>query len=151
VALHNLRTALAYLKAVGFPGDLDAVHRRLAWLRRHSALLRFNLDIAEDVAPKLGIECYQRGPRLTHQWQELLAALCREGACAPEKAATLLAYAGESRPEDGWPAGLTEASAWLGPRVRPVLVRTLHHVKVVLPPGGGLEAKAYLGAEYRWR
>lgn len=152
VALHNLRTALAYLQAVGFPGDLDAVHRRLAWLRRHTGLLRFNLDIAEDVAPKLGIECYQPGPRSERRWQELLAALCREGACAPEKAAALLAYVGESRPEDGdWPASLTQASAWLGPRVRPVLVRTLHHVKVVLPPGGGLEAKAYLGAEYRWQ
>lgn len=151
VALHNPRTALAYLEAVGFPGDLGAVHRRLAWLRRHTALLRFNLDLAEDVAPRLGIECYQRGPRAERRWQELLAALCREGACAPDKAAALLAYAGRSRPEDGdWPAGLTQASAWLGPRVRPVLVRTLHHVKVVLPPGGGLEAKAYLGAEYRW-
>jgi hypothetical protein len=151
VALHNLRTALAYLQAVGFPGDLDAVHRRLAWLRRHSSLLRFNLDLAEDVAPKLGIECYQRGPRLERRWQELLAALCREGACAPEKAEALLAYTGESRPEDDWPEGLTQTSAWLGPRVRPVLVRTLHHVKVVLPPEGGLEAKAYLGAEYRWQ
>lgn len=153
VALHNLRTTLAYLKAVGFPGDLDAVHRRLAWLGRYTHRLRLNLDIAEDVAPKLGIECYQRGPQLTRDWKDFLAALCREGACDPEKAEALLDYVGESRPEDepgGWPESLTRASAWLGPRVRPHLVRTLHHVKVVMPPGGGLEAKAYLGTEYRW-
>lgn len=152
-ALHNLRTALAYLKAVGFPGDLDAVHRRLAWLGRYTNRLRLNLDLAEDLAPKLGVECYQRGPRLDRDWKEFLAALVREGACSPEKAEALLAYGGESRPEEdpgAWPESLTQASGWLGARVRPVLVRSLHHVKVVQAPGGGLEAKGYLGAEFRW-
>lgn len=153
-ALHNLRTALAYLAAVGFPGDLGAVHRRLAWLGRHTHRLWLNLDLAEGVAPKLGIECYQRGPQLARDWKDFLAALRREGACDPEKATALLAYAGESRPEDepgAWPATLTQASAWLGARAQALLVRSLHHVKVVMTPGGGLEAKAYLGVEYRWR
>jgi hypothetical protein len=153
VTLHNQRTALAYLEAVGFPGDLAAVHRRLAWLRRYTNRLRFNLDLAEDVAPKLGIECYLGGPGPERHWRDFLAALCREGACDPAKAAALLAYIGESRPEDEpgtWPPTFTAAAAWLGRGNRPVLIRSLHHVKVVLAPGRDLEAKAYLGAEYRW-
>ena len=154
VALHNQRTALAYLQAVGFPGDLGDVHRRLAWLRRYTNRLRFDLDLGEEVAPKLGVECYLGGPGPERHWRDFLAALCREGSCDPAKAEALLAYVGESRPEDEpgtWPATFAEAAAWLGRGNRPVLVRSIHHVKVVLAPGKALEAKAYLGAEYRWQ
>jgi hypothetical protein len=152
-ALHNRRTLLAYLAAIGYPGDRTEVHRFVEWLRRYSDRLRLNLDFGSEVHPKLGFEAYLHGPRAPEGWESFLAALGRLGACRAEKADALLSYIGTSRPADdpeSWPRHLREAAGWLAGQAKLSLQRTLHHVKLVLEPGRPLVAKAYLGAEVRW-
>lgn len=153
-ALHNRRTLMAYLEAIGYPGDLGAVLREVEWLRRYTDRLRFNLDLGAEVRPKLGIEAYIQGAGSDRRWREFLPALVRVGLATEAKAAALLAYAGNGGLDDHpetWPPSLREAAGFLGSRARLELERTIHHVKLVLDPGAPHEAKAYLGGQYHWR
>jgi hypothetical protein len=153
-ALHNRRTLLAYLEAIGYPGNLDLVLREVEWLRRHTDRLRFNLDLGCCVRPKLGIEAYIQGAGSERRWRDFLPALVRVGLATEAKAEALLAYVGTGATDqnsESWPDHLRQAEGFLGARARLELERTLHHVKVVIEPGKPKEAKAYLGAQYHWR
>lgn len=153
-ALHNRRRLLAYLEALGYPGDLVALEREVAWLRRYTDRLRFDLDLGTEVQPKIGIEAYIQGAGSRRRWREFLVALVRVGLATEAKAEALMSYAGTSGWDDHpetWPAHLRQASGFLGSRARLELERTLHHIKVVVEPGKPREAKAYLSAQYRWR
>ena len=94
------------------------------------------------VAPRVGLELFQGEPgTLRHagvgDWGPLLARLCEEGMCLPEKMDALAAWPGRE-------------FVFCGPDTFGVLTG-LHHLKVSLDskPGAAVEAKAYPAAGYR--
>lgn len=155
-----------YLTAVGWPGvagpgagtntpGQDALDDLLALVgpTDHTWL---HLDVGHGVQPTIGLECYFAGnaqPRREPRWAALLGVLVERGLCTRAKRDALLAYPGHAGDAAGaapWPAELVAAEELLEGRRRSTFVRTLHHLKVVLRPGGVLEAKAYLAANLHW-
>lgn len=151
-----------YLTAVGWPGVAgrrtpghDALDDLLALVEPtdHTWL---HLDVGPHVQPTIGLECYFAGnaqPSREPRWTALLGVLVERGLCTRAKRDALLAYPGHAGNGAGaapWPADLVAAEDLLEGCRRSTFVRTLHHVKVVLRPGGTLEAKAYLAANLHW-
>lgn len=141
-ALHNPGTFLAYLDAVGHPGDRDAIERMVRWLRRLTDRLRYGLDLGGAAAgPGLGIECYIHGADAPARWRALLDAFVRVGMATAERRDALLAFPGTRR------LGTVPLFGGAGDRVER---RRIHHVKVSLRPDEPAAAKAYLAFETRW-
>lgn len=154
--LRSTERTLAYLRQVGWAGS-DADLRGLLELARAVDFTWLDLDVAETVQPKIGLECYferHRQPRQEPRWTSFLDTLVQTGSCTAVKRDALLAYPGytdDSEPAAPWPLALRRAATLLDGRSVSTFVRTLHHVKVVSRPGEPIEAKAYLAATHQWR
>ena len=129
-----------YLERIGWPGPRDEVVDMLAPFCHRAARLALDVDVGEDVGPKIGLECCYldecQNPQLDPRWPALLEQLVAEGLCTVDKRDALL----------GWP-GLQRTSRFLWPSV---FLRRLNHLKLVYAPGRPLEAKAYWGVIQHW-
>jgi hypothetical protein len=121
-----------YLKAIGYPGDVDrvlALHEAHAdWCDK----VLLQLDVGESIGARLGIEFDAQAPTpaLRHaEWSELIARFVESGLCAPEKARELLAWRRTASP------GLAH--------------RDISHLKLVYDDSAPVEAKAYVFEERR--
>lgn len=126
-----------YLEELGWAKDDPALRDALSALYGERALVPFQIDVADVILPRLGLEL-SFAPEAGAEWQGAVERLVDLGLCAPDKRGGLLGWPGRSReplPGVAWPC---------------VLVRTLSHLKVVLRPGAWVEAKGYLWAEPRF-
>lgn len=140
-----------YLRAIGRRGALVDLEVQLAILSEQAGRIDLDLDVAEEVSPKVGLECYPKAGAAASA--QLVNWLAQHGYCSDSKAAALKSWAGlahEKRWSGEWPGGLLAASSFLRGRAHSVFVRWLHHVKIVYEPGQAPRAKAYLGARHVW-
>jgi hypothetical protein len=147
-----LDDAVPFLEAVGWEGEVERVRPVLDAAREWTTHTGLSLDVGDGVGPYLGLEFMNWGCPLPGAavWKACLGTLTAWGACRADKAAALLAYPGISHERgEGWPEGLATGAEHRDNSIR-ALTRTLLHVKIVLPPGEPLHAKAYLAAKHRW-
>lgn len=133
----------SYLEATGWPGRIQAVEAVIARFRERANIVRtgVNIDVREDgVGPTLGLtlivkQRYTKGSRywldgLT-DWQPFLEALGHEDIVVPDKLAALA----------DWVSTPTTLFAKSG---RYVLLRGIHHIKLVLAENQLQQAKGYV-------
>ena len=133
----------AYLEDTEWPGEMSAVGSVVSRFRERANIVRSgaNLDVEEDgVGPTLGLtlivkQRYTKDSRywldgLT-DWDPFLAALGHEDIVVPEKLREL----------GGWVSKPTTLFAKSG---RYVLLRGIHHIKLVISGNGLSKAKAYV-------
>lgn len=145
-----------YLDQVGWPGASEELEQTLDTLAPLVDRIDLDLDVGEQVSPKIGLECSFQDKPLPAQeprWFAFLDYLVDRGLCLESKREALLAYPGVA---DEWsrrkvyPAGLLTLSALLNPRLISAFSRELHHIKITFRDGHPLEAKAYLSARHHW-
>ena len=133
----------SYLQNTGWPGQLPAVHSVISRFKERAHVVRtgLNIDVLEDgVGPTLGLtlivkQRYTKGSRywldgLT-DWEPFLEALGHEDIVFSDKLDALA----------GWVSRPTTLFAKSG---RYVLLRGIHHVKLVLSGNRLRQAKAYV-------
>ena len=133
----------SYLEDTGWPDELAAVHSVIARFKERAQVVRsgVNIDVTEDgVGPTLGLtlivrQRYTKSSRywldgLT-DWQPFLGALNNEDLVVSEKVAAL----------SDWVSKPTTLFAKSG---RYVLLRGIHHIKLVISGGRLRQAKAYV-------
>lgn len=137
-----------YLSQIGWLGSTTELATLLAELSTHVERIDLDLDVVEaGVAAKIGLECYLNvQPKYEPRWTSLLDYLVEIGLCLPQKQAALLTYPGyvrEKNHRERWPSHLLKLSQFMGPNYETVLMRGLHHIKVVYQSDRAIEAKAY--------
>lgn len=141
---------LDYLTQLSWPGSLEELRFLLAQLSGLVDRIDLDLDVGETIAPKLGLECYlEQQPLVEPRWAEFLDHLVASNLCVSSKRDDLLAYPGhvrQSHRPDLWSPQLKQFSNLLGSRYEMVLMKGLHHIKIVYQPEMPLSAKAYLAA-----
>lgn len=143
----------AYLATIGWTGEPEPLRGLLSRLSGSIDAVSLDIDVAETVGPKAGLECYVYGPRLSARWRPFLNDLTSAGLCTEAKREGLLAWPGfdaETASSGDWPEELRRVSAFLGHGTQSVLVRWLHHVKLDYVPNRIVEAKAYLAVRHQW-
>ncbi|HET9626829.1 MAG TPA: NHLP leader peptide family RiPP precursor, partial [Kofleriaceae bacterium] len=129
----------AYLAAIGWPGDIDALARRVLdpFTRAHGedAIGVVHLDLAAEVAPRIGLEyTFPRPGRATglRSADTFLRQLVARGWCTARNRESLRAWPRRSvelLPHDVWHSRVT---------------RQIAHIKLAYTPGEPVVAKAYL-------
>jgi hypothetical protein len=138
-----------YLRAVGWPGDLDALREHLRRMAGDPepdaagiAIVHLDIDDHERVRPALGFEyALARRPQVrgTIGEETFFERLVASAACDARKRDVLRQWPGcaiETLPHAIWPS---------------LVMRRVSHVKIVYAPPGALEAKAYLCGAHEWR
>ncbi|WP_439594923.1 hypothetical protein [Falsiroseomonas sp.] len=140
----------ALLRACGHPAaDHPELPGVLDSLAPVAARLDLGFDLLKDaIGPRLHLEWPPpEGLDAIDAYLDRLAAL---GLCTVQERGGLRAWHGlthEQRHRAQWPAALSGAILAPGTGASAVLVRRLHHVKLVLEPGRPTLAKAYLAAQ----
>ncbi len=137
------RELRSYLEDTGWPGRIEAVESVISRFRERANIVRtgVNLDVrADGPGPTLGVtlivrQRYTKDARywldgLT-DWDPFLEALSQEDLVVPEKLAALA----------GWVSKATPLFAKSG---RFVLLRGIHHIKLVVSGDRLRQAKAYV-------
>ncbi|MDB4950793.1 MAG: hypothetical protein JWM27_3442 [Gemmatimonadetes bacterium] len=128
-----------YLAEVGWPGAADGLGETLAAAAGagvHTGAASLQVDVADRVLPRIGLEYpFDREAQVRGRFAErrFLDRMVEMGLCDPAKRDALLALPGET----------TERRESVGLEVGHA--RQVHHVKLVVDPGGVVEAKAYYG------
>jgi hypothetical protein len=128
----------SYLSSIGWRGDGARLQKMLPCLDRLTHSVAIDLDLVQEVLPRLGIECLPveaRRPEFDTRWKVLLDSLVADGLCTHSQQAALLSWPGYNHRRLIWPS---------------VFVRGLNHVKLVLEPNGEVQAKAYFGFVHVW-
>jgi hypothetical protein len=132
---------LDYLRAIAWPGDVDALAAFLRAIPRGAGTTAFDavtllhLDVEDGVLPRIGLELplpQYPLPIDAQPEREYFETLCARGLCARAKRDALArwpGYAVEPFPHQCWPS---------------VAVRRVSHLKIVYAAGGGVELKTYL-------
>jgi hypothetical protein len=144
----------AYLSNVGWRGDVAALEALVWDLDALSERVDFDLAVAAQVGPSVGLECYpgadaRAGTRL----RSIASELVDRGLCTPAKGEALFDYCGiahERTAPEAWSEPLKDVSALLGPQYLSVHARFVHHLKVVFEHGAAARAKGYLGVRADW-
>ena len=137
------RAVRSYLENAGWPGRISAVDSVISRFRERADIVRtgLNIDVLEHgLGPALGLtlivkQRYTKDSRywldgLT-DWDPLLDALSREDLVVPEKVESLA----------GWVSKATPLFAKSG---QYVLMRGIHHIKLVVSEGQLSKVKAYV-------
>jgi len=152
ICVRGLRAEImpAYLETLQWPGSIGRIRDLLGWLSPASARVDVDLDAADEIMPRIGLECYfNSGPQLIG----FARALQERGLAETAKINAVLSWNGivhERVNRARWPRDLAAVSDLLEGRASSVFLRWLHHIKVVLSPDGDLEAKAYLAVSHHW-
>ncbi|MYE84087.1 MAG: hypothetical protein F4X36_20025 [Gammaproteobacteria bacterium] len=137
------RAIRSFLEEIGWPGETDAVAAVVSRFEERASIVRSgaNVDVREDgVGPTLGLTLIVR-QRYTGDsrywldgltdWDPFLAALGHEELVVPEKLTALAGWA--SKP-----------STLFGKTGRFVMLRGIHHIKLVISGSRLEKAKAYV-------
>jgi len=123
-----------YLEEIGWRGSFDYLITLLESLARLADGIFVDIDVWEEISPKVGIECVYRKAESpnreqgTSDLQRLLNYLTGLNLCTKDKAEGIMEWINEplEEHEDGT-----------------CVKRSLSHLKVVLNPDNSIEAKAY--------
>jgi hypothetical protein len=140
-----------YLESLSWTGSRAALEDLLTQFGPLTGRIDLDLDVADRIMPKIGLECYPQMSRAATA--QLLDRLVASGLAVPAKAQGVTAYRGmahERLTPERWPLELLALSGIFEGRLHSAFVRWLHHVKIVLQPDVPLEAKAYLAVLHRW-
>jgi hypothetical protein len=147
---------LAFLHRVGWGGSIAELDAVVTDLSCFTDDITFAIDLLEHgLGPAVGLECYIRDDATARPggpWSAFLDHLVTKGWCRAAKRDALLAYPGISPSNAGtpsWPPSLARAGSLFDRHATQVLVRYVHHVKVVLREEA-VEAKGYAGVAHRW-
>ena len=137
------RQLCSYLQDAGWPGDAPAVESVIARFRERANVVRIgtNIDVLEEgVGPTLGLtlivkQRYTKDSRywldgLT-DWDPFLEAMSHEELVVPQKLAALAEW-------------VSKPSTLFGKSGRYVLLRGIHHIKLVISGDRLRQAKAYV-------
>ncbi|QRO02009.1 hypothetical protein JRI60_24835 [Archangium violaceum] len=158
LCLQGLRpdTMPGYLARIGWPGAPSELEAMLARVSGQVERMALSLDVGTAVLPKVGVECHLAESLYepdTARWASLLDSLVELGLCLPAKREALVAWLGHTQlrscPE-ALPGNLRVLSDSPDPQTLPVFLRRINHIKLVLPPGQPIEAKAYIALLQRW-
>ena len=143
MGFQSRRALCSYLEDTGWPGGVSAVGSVIARFEERANIVRFgvNIDVDEEgVGPTLGLtlivkQRYTKDSRywldgLT-DWDPFLDALGHEEIVVPEKLAALA----------GW---VSRPTTLFGRSGRYVLLRGIHHIKLVMSESRLSKAKAYV-------
>lgn len=154
VRLMNPAWARHYLDALDWEGERDGLAGLLGKLDGRIDYVLLNLDVAGSIRPKIGLECYLvEGASQLERWAHFLDFLAGEGIAIAAKCQAALGYPGHvdvRAAGNRWPPRLRRVSELLHPAAVSVFLRRIHHIKLVLEPGRGIEAKVYLGVRHLW-
>jgi hypothetical protein len=142
---------IEYLQALDYDTSSGQLHELLDLLGPLAARIDLDMDVADRVLPKIGLEAYPAAD--ASAIHRLLNQLVSCGLSTPAKAEGLESWRGmalERLTPEIWPRDLLALSGFLGGRVHSVFARWLHHVKIVYQPGFPLRAKAYLAVQHLW-
>jgi hypothetical protein len=142
---------IEYLRALDYDASGEQLHRLLDLLGPWVERIDLDMDVADHVLPKIGLECYPAADgSAIHQFMSHLVSC---GLSDPAKAEPLKLWRGiahERFTPEIWPRDLLALSGFLGGRLHSLFARWLHHVKIVYQPGFPLQAKAYLAVQHLW-
>lgn len=119
----------AYLQDIGWPGDHRPLVSLLYFVERHVSSVSLQLELADEVQPKLGLElAFRKETEPAPRWRELFAGLVRLGLSTPDKAAAIQEWPALLRrgEEKKWPKAFSAKQAWLS--------RSINHVKLTYAP-----------------
>ena len=131
----------AFLECANWPGQPAAAAALASDLEKRGAFahLAVHFDVqAEGVGPLLGVSCYPREARWVKDikpWEALIDVLREQGVAVPEKLNAL---------ENSW----SGAETMLGRRTLLIVVRGVHHIKLVLAGDRCEQVKAYVFVLY---
>jgi hypothetical protein len=142
---------IEYLRALDYDTSTGELEGLLNLLEPLVARIDLDMDVADRVLPKIGLECYL--PIDPYATGRYLNHLVSSGLATSTKAKALESWPGmahERLTPKIWPRDLLALSGFLRGRVHSVFARWLHHVKIVYQPGLPLQAKAYLAVYHMW-
>lgn len=122
---------IEYLKAIDWEGRVSDLECLLESLAQNVAGIDLDIDVADHVLPKIGLECYMT----VGHFPAFLTYLVSSNLCTPQKRWEI----------EQW-QGITDDYPSSG-----VFIRSLHHVKIVYEFNTVLGAKAYLGVHHKTR
>lgn len=136
----------AFLDAIGWPGDRDAIEALLALPFLQGEAVRLVLGFAPAPAPGIGIELILEGGRRGDADAGLLGWMVAQGLADPRRVAALDLWSGALTPVNAaapWPDALiVQDLAGPGDRIA-CFLRFLNHLKLNVD-ADGITAKAYL-------
>lgn len=148
---------LAFLDRLGWDGPFADLDSLMTDLSRFVDDIAPGVDLLGDgIGPKIGLECYIRDDGMASadgRWPIFLDDLVALGWCQAAKRDALLAYPGIVRQHadtPDWPLNLARSASLFGHHAIPVLVRYIHHIKIVFQNARTIEAKGYIGVAQKW-
>ncbi|MEO1374752.1 MAG: hypothetical protein AAFW70_10610 [Cyanobacteria bacterium J06635_10] len=144
----QLQAVIPFLKSMNWLGCTDNLSQLLKELENVVDRIDLDIDVGENIYPKIGLECYlAKQPSLEPKWNLFLDYLVIKGLCTPEKRHKLLNYPGYIRERDfpqALSVGTLKLNQLLGSKYETVFFKGLHHIKLTYQNQDVLEAKAYL-------
>lgn len=133
-----------FLLSLGWQGSVEQLN--LLWENLPEVeWINLNLDLADRVLDKIGLECYFRK---LDQETAFINWLVQANLCLTEKATALTSQWGglthQTRHLQDWPEELIYRSFLKSPGTCSCFYRYLHHIKLVVGSDSPLQAKAYL-------
>lgn len=145
----NVATLLTRL---GWAGDRAALMDLLASLALRAERVDLDLDLGDEVGPRIGLECYPGSDdAVAARLSALTDWLVARELCSTQQAAALVRYQGLTHPRavsTPWPASWLRVARARGETYESCVCRWVHHVKLVFEDGAPRAAKAYLAAEH---
>ena len=141
-----------YLAQAGWSGRTEELEAIVETLVPFVDDVTLDIDVAESVRPKVGLECILDKAPSPERWRRWLDDLVARGLCTAGKRDGMLAWIGvstqRSQPEL-WPENLVRASQRT-PGLISGFQRRINHLKLVHQPGQPLQVKAYLAFRHMW-
>ncbi len=132
--LGDIDLVTSFLEQINWPGSIGEFSQFLNTLIPYVKFLALNIDVGNQIYPRIGLECYvDYYPRGFAQRKRLVDYLMREQLCTPAKRNALLDWHGYFRTQ------------FLHEFWESLVVKRFHHIKVDYRPGDSLRAKAYVG------
>ena len=150
LCIRNIQTQaiIPFLKSMNWLGCSDNLAQLLKELETVVDRIDLDIDVGENIYPKIGLECYlAKQPSLEPKWNLFLDYLVTKGLCTPEKQDKLLNYPGYVRERDfsqPLSVGTLKLNQLLGNKYESVFFKGLHHIKLTYQNQEVLEAKSYL-------
>ncbi len=136
-----------FLKQIGWAGNVEKLRAAISRLLDKANIKIVQVNVAESVGPKIGLECSFRWfaePDSTLHLRPFLDDLVSAGHCLPEKRDAILAWLGYAPYMHELKAVGVIGSSFSEAAATTDLVRTLNHIKVSYQDGRLTDAKAYL-------
>lgn len=143
-----------YLKRIGWQDSTNRLTALISnLLERVDSVAILDLDVGEQILPKIGIECFNRQSSLQPRQPQFLDYLVEQGLCTPEKQAAIAQWSGFSQniPQDHTSLGnLLWGDLFLRAKAYSIFWRSVSHIKLSYHPEQPLDAKAYLAFGHNW-